>query len=169
MADAAERFCGRFYRCEHNRSLLVLVGESGCGKTHVAVGIHKWALSAAFRAFEDGRGRTWARRVPSLTFARWPEAAQEIRERNLSSIPDLCDEDLLLLDDVGAEHDPFKDVASTLCQVLSRREEKFTVITSNVPPETWPQRFDTRITDRLLRNSEVVNLFGLPTYAARQN
>ena len=125
-------------------------------------------MSAAFRAFEAGQGKTWAIRVPSVSFIHWPEVAQDIRERKFASIADMKQEDLLVLDDVGAEQDPFKDVAATLCQVMSRREERFTVITSNVPIEKWPERFDTRVTDRLLRNSELVNLFGLPTYAARQ-
>src|SRR5690348_14606618 len=36
LADEAESFCGRWFRNNPEKSLLVLAGESGCGKSHVA-------------------------------------------------------------------------------------------------------------------------------------
>lgn len=146
------------------KSLLVLAGEPNTGKSHTAGAILRFAYAASFRAFEQG---LWPR-VPSASFVRWPEVACEIRARNLTSIEDMHAADLLIMDDIGAEHDPWREVTSALCQVLSRREEKFTVITTNIAPEQWPEKFDVRIADRLLRNSEVVNLFGLPSYAMIQ-
>ncbi len=108
-------------------------------------------------------------RVPSATFSRWAETVDDFKKDEklgrAGILPELMDADLLLLDDVGADDDPWKVGVNKLCQILNRRETKFTVITTNFPPDQWPQRFDTRIADRLLRNSEVVDLFGVPSYA----
>jgi DNA replication protein DnaC len=82
-----------------------------------------------------------------------------------SVLGDMFEVDLLVIDDIGAEHDPSKSGVNKLCQILSRRETKFTVITSNISPAHWPERFDTRIADRLLRNSEVIELWSVPSYA----
>ena len=165
MADRAEAFCGRWYRFSPTPALLVLVGEPNCGKTHTARAIYQFARSTAFQAFVAGKGKTWGKRIPALEFMRWPEIVDDFKNGNYGTVNDMIDTDLLVLDDVGAEHDPSKSAASKLCQILSRRERKFTVLTSNVPPTQWPERFDTRIADRLIRNSEVIDLFGVPSYA----
>jgi DNA replication protein DnaC len=49
--------------------------------------------------------------------------------------------------------------------VLSRREQQFTVITTNIAPDNWNTRFDIRIADRLMRNTNVVDLSGVPSFA----
>lgn len=167
MATAAEKFCGRWYRHQDNKTLLVLVGESNCGKTHVAAAIFRFALAASMSAFEAG-GWDKGGRLPSSTFVLWPEETDEFKAGNYSRLPELFETDLIVIDDIGAEHDPSKNAADKLCQILSRRERKFTVITTNIKIEDWPSKFDTRITDRLMRNSEVVSLFGLESYAMIQ-
>lgn len=169
MANVAEKFCGRWYRCDRGNSLLVLAGDTNCGKTHTAAKIHRFGMACGQKAFDAGAGKTWTgASIPSVSFFRWPEVADQIRAKDHSPVDDLKEVDLAILDDVGAENDPFKEVANVLCQVLTRRERKFTVITTNIRPEEWTERFDSRITDRMLRNSVVVDLFGLPSYAMIQ-
>ena len=97
----------------------------------------------------------------------WPEIANEIAESKNEWLTDAIDCELLVLDDVGAENDPWKRCADKLCQILSRREKKFTILTTNIKPESWPAQFDGRITDRLLRNSVVVDLSSTESYAMR--
>ena len=80
---------------------------------------------------------------------------------------DCLESSLLVLDDIGAENDPWKIAADRLCQILSRRERKFTVLTTNIKPADWPVKFDGRINDRLLRNSCIVDLTGVPSFAMR--
>jgi DNA replication protein DnaC len=146
--------------------MLVMAGESGCGKTHVARAIYRYCRAAALRAYTDGAGKTWrGGSLPSATFARWPEVAAEIAAGHTGLIEELREADLAVLDDIGAENDPWKKAADALCQLLSRREFRFSVVTTNIKLEEWSSRFDTRTADRLLRNSEVINLFGVKSYA----
>jgi hypothetical protein len=164
MADKAEQFCKRWCKYDRDKSLLVLAGESNCGKTHTAKSIYHFGRAAAFTVFENGRGLTW-KNIPSIAYHSWPMVADAFKEGRYSVVDDMMEADLLVLDDLGAEHDPSKNATGKLCQVLSRREHKHTVITTNIKLEEWAVVFDTRIADRLLRNSEVVTLFGLPSYA----
>jgi DNA replication protein DnaC len=145
--------------------LLVLCGDTGTGKTHAARAISRYCTMASMTAFEGGK---WgARRIPSTAFVPWPEAANQFGDKNFSAMDDCCGNDLVTLDDVGAENDPWKVCADKLCQILSRRENRFTVLTTNIAIEAWPTVFDTRISDRLVRNSKVVDMAGVPSYAAR--
>jgi DNA replication protein DnaC len=161
----AERFCGRWFRNDTTLSMLVIMGESGCGKTHIAKAILRFCHSAAFMALEKGGRTGWADHVPSSRFVAWPEIVEEFKRKEFSSFEDMKAEDLLIIDDIGAEDDPFKQASNILCQVLSRRERKFTVITTNIKREDWAAKFDVRIADRLLRNSVVIDMFGVPSYA----
>lgn len=163
LADDAENFCGRFYRNDTQKSLLVIIGPYGCGKTHVAKSIWHFCRLAATGSYQTG---VWPDgNVPSTLCVSWPMACNALNERKFSLVQDYIQSDLLVLDDIGAENDPWKVCADKLCQVLSRRERKFTVITTNVKPVEWPNKFDGRIADRLLRNSIVVDLTGLKSYA----
>jgi len=125
-------------------------------------------------AFEMGG---WGKvgRVPSSTFTRWPEFVDDLRTWQRSGtgrhlgFDEMVVSDLLTIDDIGADDDPWKGGSDKLCQLLTRREKEFTVVTTNIEPAHWPEKFDIRIADRLMRNSEVVNLFGLESYAFVQN
>jgi len=102
-------------------------------------------------------------------FVRWPETTQEVDRGEYEWLfEEMMSVDLLVIDDAGAENDPWKKAANKLCQILSRREQKFTVITTNIKVESWPERFDTRIADRLFRNSQLVDLFGVESYSIKQ-
>jgi DNA replication protein DnaC len=161
MADEAQRFCARWLRNEPAPGLLVLAGNSGTGKTHVARAIHNFASLTAWNAFEGGK---WGLRVPTVLFLRWPEVCDGMKQGSYGVIDDAANAGLLVVDDVGAEHDPSRNATDKLCQILSRREKRFTVITTNIGPDAWGQRFDLRVADRLLRNSVVLNL-DVPSYA----
>ena len=73
------------------------------------------------KAFEDGKGRTWVDRIPSQTFAFWPEIVTELRRKDESSMQDLMECDLVIIDDIGADDDPWKQGADGLCKILTRR------------------------------------------------
>lgn len=78
---------------------------------------------------------------------------------------DLYGYDFLALDDIGAENDDFKVATDKLCMVLTRREKKHTLITTNISMDAWAQRFDARVEDRLLRNAEVVDMNEVPSFS----
>jgi DNA replication protein DnaC len=138
--------------------VLVICGDSGTGKTHTARALYNWA-------------REKSGRLPvSVEFHSWPETCDAVSEGYTGIMRDLMEADFLALDDIGAETDKYKtgEMVDKLCQVLSRRENKYTVITTNVSPDRWNAKFDARITDRLLRNSTVCDLVGVPSYAVQR-
>jgi len=161
-ADKVESYCARWFRNNPDKSLLMLCGEVRTGKTHLAKKIHRFAIASAFTAFDK---KYWGEsKLPSVDFVSWPELACELAERNRSYMEDAFTSSLLILDDVGAENDPWKVCADALCQILSRREQMFTVITTNVMPMAWGEKFDARICDRFLRNSVVIDLSDVKPY-----
>lgn len=161
LADAAAGFCGRWVEQMPNERLLFIGGVSGTGKTHTAEAIISYCRQSCHLAMKNmPRNRT---QTPSVASWRWPELANEFRDKNISALPDLFETDCILLDEVGAEDDPFKVVADKLCQALSRREQKFTVITSNLMPPAFAE-IDPRIGDRFLRNAKVIDLTGVQSF-----
>lgn len=165
LANEAEDFCARWYANDAVRSLMVIVGAYGSGKTHTARSIFRFCSCAAMNALESGK---WgSHKLPNSIFISWPEAASAFAEKQFGVMEDALEHDLVILDDIGAENDPWKVSADRLCQILSRREKKFTVVTTNVPAANWIERFDGRINDRLMRNSTVIDISGVPSYAMR--
>ena len=165
MADEVEQFIKRWFLHDTCKSLLVLIGNSGTGKTHAARAIYKFARAASNTAYEKGH---WGSTVPGSHWLSWPEVTDGFKNGCYSVTESAIETSLLVLDDVGAEHDPSRNAADKLCQILSRREFRFTVITTNIVPTAWSQRFDVRITDRLMRNSVLVDLSGITSYAVTQ-
>lgn len=165
LATEAEQFCARWFANSPKPSLLVIVGSFGSGKTHTARAIYRFCVTTAMSAFDSGK---WGgHKFPGAAFVSWPEAANAFAEKQFGLMADASENDLVVLDDIGAENDPWKVCADKLCQVLSRREKKFTVVTTNIPPVNWTERFDGRINDRLLRNSVVVDISHVPSFSMR--
>lgn len=164
LGDAAEKFCGNFYANDIHPSLLVMIGDNGFGKTHTLKSIHRFCSMAAQAAFDKGN---WGKdKVPSTKYVNWPEVCAEFEKKNDSALPELFAVDLLCIDDIGAESDPWGNCKDKLCQVLTRREQKFTAVTTNIVPENWATRFDNRINDRLIRNASHILIEGVGSYAA---
>lgn len=164
LAGDAEKFCKEWFKNDNIRPLLVLVGDFGTGKTHVAKRIFKFCNAASSTAFDRGY---WGKsNYPASTFIHWPEAASAFQEKEFGIMEDAFNSELVIIDDVGSENDPWKVCADKFCQILSRREKKFTVVTTNVKPEEWTERFDGRINDRLMRFSVVCQI-GAGSYSLR--
>ena len=94
----------------------------------------------------------------------WPELLDAFKNGDWSIVESLKDCALLILDELGGGHDPSFVGVDKLCQVLSRRENKWTIVTTNIPPASWPEKFDLRIASRLMGNSTLVDLSGVPDY-----
>jgi DNA replication protein DnaC len=156
MADEAERFCSRWFKNCPAPSLLVLAGSYGRGKSHVARCIYQFAQRAGWSSFHETK--RWGTSIPSAMYLRWPEVADAFKEGQYGVLEDCFTQSLLILD-------PSKNAADKLCQILTRRERLFTVVTTNISPALWPERFDGRIGDRLLRNSVAVELVGTISYS----
>lgn len=163
MADSAERWAGRWYRNKPQPALLVLAGHSGTAKSHTALRLWDYCERAAYNSFEAG---SWVNplHVPSILFLRWPEVCTGFDANEYGALNDAMESDCLFIDDIGSENDPWKKHADKLCQILTRRERKFTAVTTNVGAANWSAAFDKRIADRLLRNSDVVELRETKSY-----
>lgn len=165
LATKVEAFCGRWFKGDRKESLLILIGSSNCAKTHCAKSVFKFARNMGQASFSIRKDSFV---VPGSAMFRWPEIVDGFKNGDYSVMDDLFLTDLIVLDDLGAEHDPSKMATNKLCQVMSRREKTFTMITTNVKPDEWAQAFDTRTADRFLRNSVIVDLTGLESYVLRK-
>lgn len=161
-ATGAESLVKRFQiRKTSPFSLLVLIGRSGCGKTHLAKASVRAANRLAMTGWEQ---RHWKTHVPSAVFCDWPAFVDSDAD---GVSKDLQDADFAALDDVGAEVDQYKSgkPAEILRRFLSLRAGKFTIVTTNVPESAWNQKWDERVADRLYRNSLVVDMTSASSYA----
>lgn len=172
MADAVERFCCRWHANKRTGgTLLVLVGDTGRGKSLMMRRAMEWCRGAAVNAWEAGH---WGKCSPQVALdARWPEIVAELRAFNRTMLPDLFEMDLIGLDDIGAETDRFDAGVDALCQILTRRDHNWTIVTTNVPMRGnaaekllgWAEKWDARVANRLLRNSAIVDLDGAPSFS----
>lgn len=120
-----------------------------------------WAQAAAFAVYCESRSNAIA--IPAVSFIEWSTAStpEKLDERSwIERLSEIDADSLVVVDDIGSEVDRFKTGANIerLCMLLNRRAGKFTIITTNHAPETWHQVWDARVSDRLLRNSEVVRM-----------
>lgn len=166
MADDVEAWCAKVCLAPTKAYSLVLAGPSGTGKTHCLDGAFRFAQRAAFDLWERG---VWLKKLDEggVTVERltWSEVVMDMEFRREASLGTACGADVLFLDDVGAEHDPWKRGSSLLCHVLDKRSRKFTLLTTNATPDEWPERFESRVADRLNRGSVVVDLAGVESWA----
>jgi DNA replication protein DnaC len=143
-----------------HRQPLVLLGDSGTGKTHLLIG-------AGIAACEQGRSVRYA--TTAALVNELVEAADDrVLARTVGRYGRL---DLLLLDELGYLHlDPRG--AELLFQVITEREERASIaVASNAPFSEWGQTFtDPRlaaaVVDRLTFNALIVET-GTQSYRLR--
>lgn len=142
---------------------LLIYGENGSGKSHSAKAVSQWAKAVAYThlprvsdigdtpySVELGIGGI---RRPQCEFRNWARLLKSIKsDQNWTAAGELCHAELLILDDVGAEHDPTKFGVGELYEVLERRERDWTIVTTNIAPDMWEEKFERRIASRFLRN-----------------
>lgn len=156
-------FCRDYSRKPSRGRRLMIYGGNGSGKTHAAKAIYRWASRMAIEL-------PWVHgemgdRLATAKLVNWPMFIRSLYG-HFDQATELDDADLLILDDVGAEHDPSRFAASELYLQIEKREHKWTVLTTNISPDSWRDRFDQRTASRLLRNFTAVSLEDVPDYNA---
>ncbi len=142
---------GRFI--EQHQDALIL-GNPGCGKSHLAQGIGMAAIHAGFRVMYREAHRLFEEIVLASATG---ERAQIVAV--YSEIP------LLIIDDVGMRKLPTAAAEDLLEIIMRRYERASTIITSNRPLDDWPKLFgDTpavaAFLDRLMHHSHLIEIRG---------
>ena len=91
-----------------------------------------------------------------IVWCDWPEKADRLRPPQSDDTHVERRAWLLILDDVGAEHDPSGFVAAKLSALGNARLGKWTVITSNYTLEAFCRCVDQRIASRMIRDRNEV-------------
>jgi DNA replication protein DnaC len=142
---------GRFI--EQHQDCLIL-GNPGCGKSHIAQGIGMAAIHAGFQVIY---------REAHLLFEHVVLAtATGQRARAIATYSEIP---LLIIDDVGMRKLPAAAAEDLLEIVMRRYERASTIITSNRPLEDWPKLFGdtpavTAFLDRLMHHSNLIEIRG---------
>jgi DNA replication protein DnaC len=142
---------GRFI--EQRQDCLIL-GNPGCGKSHIAQGIGMAAIHAGFRVIYREAHVLFEELVLAAAIGDRTEAIAVYSE-----IP------LLIIDDVGMRKLPAAAAEDLLEIVMRRYERASTIITSNRPLDDWPKLFgDTpavaAFLDRLMHHSNLIEIRG---------
>ena len=133
---------------EGKLTTLVLVGPTGVGKTHLAVGA--------------GRQRAMAGGDPRLLFFNVPQFLDRIRatyggkaENEAAIMDEAQGWPVAIVDDLGAQRDTPWACERIYCVVDARYcGDLATVVTPNVQPDEWESRVRSRLMDR--RGARVV-------------
>ena len=133
-------------------------------------------ISGTGKTFLAKRIRTAANRIPHMInhdkllnpvmFQFWPDLLGHLRYQEFWRMDDIAEANLVVFDEIAIDHDPSGFAADKLCQMLSRRVGKWTLITSN-----WTlsriQEIDPRIASRMVRDKSVVVGCDTVDYATR--
>lgn len=143
---------------------LVIIGNTGVGKTHVAERVAQYVGARQIDAW--ARGWWIGNHIGAPAFLRWDRVAdmgedewRAIMEREIAGAR------LVVLDDVGAETDRYRSGLPTarFKAVLDHAEHKWLLVTTNVPANQWKARWGDRTADRMSQ-ARVLDLTQVPSY-----
>ncbi len=127
---------------------LSLIGNSGTGKTFLAE-----------KVFQKMRGHPLLMEhrelINPVIKIFWPKLLSQLRDGDYYRIRDLADANFVFIDEIAVEHDPSGFGKDKLCELLSSRVKKWTILTSNLTLEKL-SNIDTRISSRMIRGGSVV-------------
>lgn len=144
---------------------LSFLGTSGAGKSYLARKIFKWFKNSPLYVADVADKEV----VYPGTFVAWDArlAPQLQGNTGYEQIKEFATEKLVVLDEIGSKRDMSGHVKDCLCQLLSARVGKWTVITANLSLADIGRQIDPRISSRMIRNGGVVLDVDMPDFARR--
>jgi DNA replication protein DnaC len=132
----------------------LILGNPGCGKSHISQALGMAAIHAGFHVLYREAHHLFEELV----------LAEAIGERS-TEVAKLVDIPLLIIDDLGMRKLPASAAEDLLEIVMRRYERASTIITSNRPLEDWPKMFgDTpavaAFLDRLMHHAHFIEIRG---------
>lgn len=142
-----------------NASNLVLIGDAGIGKTHLAKALCFDAINAGYTTFFSSAFDL----LSKITKTPHPSTKIDYLAKNIK---------VLCIDELGYTFHQKEDT-DLLFQIISKRSETApTIVTSNLPPKQWGSIFSgtaaSAILDRLNFNGKFLTWEG-KSYRARHN
>lgn len=134
----------------NSKQNLLLHGGYGTGKSHLSVGITK-------RLMEQGKQCLFLSLPKLLTKIKDTYNNNGVTENDLLEF--VKSVDLLVLDDLGAEHST-EWATAKLFEILDDRAGKATVYTTNLSSQEMIGRFNERNFSRLMENNYIVKMEG---------
>ena len=156
----------------HDKSghVLTFCGVSGIGKTFLSdcilneLGRDKWGQLPGVQGYlRNGE-------LIRATYMRrdWRKVSDGFKSGQYEIIEDLEKTFLLMLDDIGADHDPSGVGVSKLDRILRARSGKWTIVTCNLSLAQIAEKLDARIASFLIRDENRVCEITAEDYALRQ-
>lgn len=133
---------------------VLMLGNAGVGKSHLAQALGIAAVHAGFRVLY----REAHRLFEDLMLA-------SVSGRRAAHVAKLNEVPLLIIDDLGMRKLPASAAEDLLEIVMRRYERASTIVTSNRPLEDWPKLFGdtpavTAFLDRLMHHSHMIDVRG---------
>ncbi len=147
---------------------LTLIGEPGCGKTHLADRL-RWFLrdngeriyNRFYRPDTTDLRTVYSYAQEGAYFTKWGTIIERLRNSERSLFTKACRDHYKIIDDLGVNSfdasgnaTPF--AVQHMAEMLDRRIGKWTVVTSNFSRSALAEQFDSRIASRLLRDGNLI-------------
>lgn len=146
----------QYYADDFNKSSpsIIMRGRTGLGKTHLSLAIAKSAIERGFGVIY-GSVQTL---ISRLEHERFDKDKSESGDNTLQM---LCNCDLLILDDLGAEF-LTNFVVTVLNEIINSRmmSNKPTIINTNLSSEELLTRYSERISSRIIGYYHALNFVG---------
>jgi DNA replication protein DnaC len=154
MLHAAKRFTSAI-ECNEDAHWLTLLGKSGVGKTHLSKRILAlWRSETGWRKIKGKGGEFFT--LGESAFKSWRLLVDRVRNGGYGEVQDIIEMPFVVIDDIGAEHDPNGFAKSILDKIADARLRKWTVFTCNLSLEQIAKDIDPRISSRMIRGENKV-------------